>query len=85
MKLIVWDMIRGGELAKNQNIKDSGIIKVKTLENFQQVFSIHGISKDEFYKSYTYYEKHPNKNKILMDSVIAYANRQRADLYKKME
>ena len=85
MKLIVWDMIRAGELAKTQYLKDSGIIKVKTLENFQQVFGIYGISKDEFYKSYSYYEKHPDKNKILMDSVIAYANRQRTELYKKMQ
>lgn len=85
MKLVVWDMIRAGELAKNQYIKDSGMVKVKTLENFQQVFSVYGISKDDFYKSYTYYEKHPDKNKILMDSVMAFAGRQRSLLYKKIQ
>ena len=72
-------------LAKNQYLKDTGIVKVKMLENFQQVFSIYGISKDEFYKSYTYYQKHPDKNKILMDSVTAFAGRQRIELYKKLQ
>jgi hypothetical protein len=52
---------------------------------FQQVFAIHGITKDEFYKSYRYYEGHPDKNKILMDSVSAYATRQRLELYKRRQ
>ena len=84
MKLIVWDMMRAGSLADAQYGKDTHMLKIKTTELFRQVFAIHGISKDEFYKSYRYYEENPDKNKILMDSVTAYANRQRQELFKRM-
>jgi hypothetical protein len=84
MKLIVWDMMRAGALAENNYPKINDTLKLKTTKLFQQVFAIYGISKDEFYKSYRYYEEHPDKNKILMDSVSAYANRQRQELYKRL-
>ena len=92
MKFIVWDMIRAGALAENQYGKDTGkaklkssdMLKFKNVELFQQVFIVHKISKDQFYKSYRYYEEHADKNKILMDSVSAYANRQRQELYKRL-
>lgn len=81
MKLIMWDMIRAGELARNNAWKDS--VTFKTTQSFQQVFSIYSITKDNFYKSYKYYEEHPDQNKILMDSITAYASRKRADLFVK--
>jgi len=84
MKLIVWDMIRAGALYENKFSKYPDTLKIKTTEMFQQVFAIYGITKDKFYKSYRYYEEHPDKNKILMDSVSAYASRQRLELYKRM-
>ncbi|HEY6976500.1 MAG TPA: DUF4296 domain-containing protein [Chitinophagaceae bacterium] len=84
MKLIVWDMIRAGALSENKFGRYPDSLKMKSIQMFQQVFAVHGITKDEFYKSYRYYEAHPDKNKILMDSVYAYANRQRQDLYKRM-
>src|SRR3954470_14847672 len=77
MKLIVWDMIQAGALSENEFGKYPDTLKIKTIQMFQQVFAIHGITKDEFYKSYRYYEGHPDKNKILIDSVSAYATRQR--------
>lgn len=95
MKIVMWDMIRAGELANNGYWeKDSSNSSIKTLptvkddakyEAFQQVFSIHKITKDQFYKSYKYYEEHPDKNKILMDSLTAYANNRRKDLFVKPE
>jgi|SRR4051794_28507947 len=84
MKLIVWDMIRAGALTENKYNKYPDTLKLKTIEMFQQVFAIYGISKDDFYKSYTYYEEHPDKHKILMDSVSAYGSRQRPELYKRI-
>ncbi len=85
MKVIVWDMINAGEMAQEKYGKDSSHIKLKTTELFQQVLSIYNITREEFYKSYRYYETHPDKNKILMDSLTAYANRKRQDLYKLMK
>lgn len=83
MKLIVWDITRAGKLAEMQYSKDSVNRRLKTKELYQQVFNIYNVSKDDFYKSYKYYESHPDKNKILMDSLTAYAGRQRQELYKR--
>lgn len=85
MKTIIWDMAHADALAQLQFKKDTGSLKIKTIELYQQVFKIHGINKDIFYTSYRYYQEHPDKNKILMDSVTSYAGRKRSDLYKKME
>ena len=65
--------------------KDTMSLKLLSTQAFQQVFDLYHITKEEFYKSYRYYEEHPDKNNILMDSLSAYANRQRQELYKKME
>src|SRR6476660_8426477 len=71
MKIIVWDMVRAGALSENKFGRYPDSLKIKSIEMFQEVFAIHGITKDEFYKSYRYYEEHPDKNKILVDSVSA--------------
>jgi hypothetical protein len=63
--------------------KDTLNLKVLTTQAFQQVFDFYHITKEEFYKSYRYYEEHPDKNSILMDSLSAYAGRQREQLYIK--
>ena len=86
MKFIVWDLVNAGEYAQLQNSNDSlPTLTKETTKKFQQVFAIYGITKDQFYKSYSYYEQHPDKNKILMDSVSNYAARKRTESYKKLE
>ena len=65
--------------------KDTVSLKLLSTQAFQQVFDLYHITKEEFYKSYRYYEEHPDKNNILMDSLSAYATRQRQELYKKMQ
>jgi hypothetical protein len=78
----MWDMIRAGKLAENQFKRDSAKISQASIQHYQQVFDLYHITKDQFYKSYRYYEEHADKNKILMDSLSAYASRQRQELYK---
>jgi hypothetical protein len=63
---------------------DTNLVKKETFANYERVFKVHHVTKEEFFKSYNYYLQHPDKNKILMDTVVAYANRQRAELYKLM-
>lgn len=84
MKFIMYDVLRAQEVANLTNAKDSAKAKFRAAELYQQVFTIHKVSKDDFFKSFKFYESHPDKNKILFDSVSAYANRKRQDLYMKM-
>jgi hypothetical protein len=84
MKFIVWDMERAGILAEEEHRKDKDSITLThaKMELYQQVFNLYHITKDEFYQSFRYYEEHPDKHKILLDSLSAYAGRERQNLYK---
>ncbi len=85
MKTIVWDMAHADALAQNLYKKDTGSIQLKKMALYQKVFTIHNIDKKTFYNSYDYYQLHPDKNKILMDSVANYANRIRGDAFKRLD
>jgi hypothetical protein len=84
MKFIVYDVLRAQEVAMLTSAKDSTKTKIKAAELMQQVFAIYKISKDDFYKSFKFYQSHPDNIKILFDSVSNYANRKRQDLYMKL-
>ena len=84
MKPIVWDMMRAGILVQNQFRLDTANQKKEAVANYQKVFAIYGTTKEEFYHSYQYYLDHPDKHKVLLDSVVAYANRERIELFKKV-
>lgn len=85
MKPIVWDLMRSGELVNLQYRADSALALQRNTALYSQVFSIYGVTKDQFYKSYTYYQEHPDKNKILIDSILQYASRERGKLYQKLK
>lgn len=85
MKFIVWDMMLGSELSLNQISSDSTNINQKTTAIFQEVFSIHNITKEQFYQSFRYYQTHPPQNKILFDSLADYASRIRDNRYKRIQ
>lgn len=85
MKVITWDMMRAGELAQDLYAKDTTTISQKTMQLYQKVFAVHGITKENFYQSTKYYQSHPDLNQILIDSVSAYSARKRSELYKKLQ
>jgi hypothetical protein len=78
MKLIVYDLIRADEWTNLRASTDTAFKKdVEVMKIYKQVFSIHHINHKEFYKSYRYYQAHPDINKALFDSLISHANRKR--------
>lgn len=82
MKVIVWDLMQGGELASIQypGYKDS--FNKKSMQLFEKILASHGLDKNSFFKSFDYYGQHPDENKILFDSIQAFANRQRIKIYE---
>jgi len=85
MKLVMFDVISAQEMAQVIQHKDSNAVKQKTFELYQQVFDIYKINREDFFKSFTYYEAHPDQLKILTDSLYAYGTRKRQELYMKMK
>ena len=85
MKLVMFDMVRADEFANNYVANDTSKNKRdETYLLYEQVFKIHKTNKEEFYKSYSWYQQNPDKNKALYDSINSWVNRKKeAALPKK--
>ena len=81
MQLVFWDFIRADALTttdqKNNSTSPAAIAENVKLQ--KQVFALHQVTKEEFYKSLEYYNAHPALMRVLMDSIVNKANRERAD------
>lgn len=79
MQVVMWDMMRADELAMDATARDTARNSMLShaIGYYQQVFAVHDITKEEFYRSLAYYQEHPDQNKVLMDSVQAIGNRER--------
>jgi hypothetical protein len=85
MEKILWDMIQADQYSSLYLLKDSARIDVKTetLKLYQEVFRLHQVSRDEFRKSFQYYQEHPELTRSVFDSLLARGNRLRADSYSR--
>lgn len=84
MKVIMWDMLKADEWYIRETVKDSTLKnKNENIRLYEQVFVIHGITRNQFYASYKYYESHPAEFKVLIDSVETSSNRIRNNLFNK--
>jgi hypothetical protein len=83
MQNILKDIIMAEEYS-SQYISRDTLRKDKIKANqelLEAVFKIHHTSKEEFRKSLNFYESRPDLNKKIFDSLTAYSNRHRGDLY----
>jgi len=83
MKVIVWDLTQAGAYASYLKDTDTSIKKINTVY-LAQALKLYKLSKQDFFKSFNFYQAHPVLNKVLFDSVYAYAQRQRNELYKRL-
>lgn len=81
MKIIVWNLIEAGDYATSLKEKDTTIKSLDT-KYFSEVLKLHHLNKDNFFKSFNFYQTHPYFNNVLFDSINAYASRQRNQIYK---
>ncbi|MFC4231205.1 DUF4296 domain-containing protein [Parasediminibacterium paludis] len=79
MKTIMWDM-ENADIWFNQIPIYDSVHKTRqmNIQLYEQVFASHNITKQQFYKSYLYYQTKPDQMKILIDSVVAYGERVKA-------
>jgi len=83
MGSIIWDMMQADQYAANYIIKDSAKVNVKmeTLKLYEEVFRLHKVTRDEFRKSFQFYQDHPDITRTMFDSLIARGNRMRSESY----
>ncbi|MDE3250224.1 MAG: DUF4296 domain-containing protein [Bacteroidota bacterium] len=83
MQTIVWQLMQADEYVNMVLTKDT-LKKSSTerIKRYQQIFALNKVSEAEFRSSYRYYLDHPDIAKVMFDSIVAVAQRQRSDLYK---
>jgi hypothetical protein len=71
MEAVLWDMLRTDQFLTDFVFsKDSTLNKtVESTKKYSQVLALHQVSKDDFKKSFLYYQDNPGKMKVLMDSI----------------
>lgn len=85
MEKILWDMVEADQYAAVYLVKDSMRVNVKmeTLKLYQEIFQLNQVSRDEFRKSFAYYQEHPELTRNVFDSIIARGNRLRTESYSR--
>lgn len=71
MKAVMWDMIRAGDFLNNYVFyRDTAVDKIAESRKWnEKIFQIHHITREQFNKSYDYYQRHPQLMKTVMDSI----------------
>jgi hypothetical protein len=83
MEKVLWDMILADRYSTLILAKDSTKdIKHESFILYEQVFSVHKITRDEFIKSFKYYLDRPDISQVMLDSLATKANRRREEMYR---
>ena len=70
MENILWDMIRADEFVLNYLSRDTTRNRQQeSIKLYEQIFAIHDINQEKFEKSFSFYGKHPELLRPLMDSL----------------
>jgi hypothetical protein len=82
MEKLLMDMLRAEEFL-NQRQPDSAIVdSFNRIKLYQSVLALHKTTKEDFKKSFTFYEAHPDLLKVVLDSMHNKATR--SELQTKM-
>ena len=80
MQAILWDVIRADAFTTEYTKPDSS--KNASEENVKlqkAIFAKHRISREDFYNSFNYYKMNSGLMKVILDSIINKANRERVN------
>ena len=84
MQAVMWDVIQLEAYAQLIVAPDTTKMTAKKNALLQQkIFSLHGISKEQYYKSYEFYSVHPEIMRIILDSITTKADRNRGKMMEK--
>lgn len=81
MQDVMWDMLLADAFTEKYLKTDSSKKELKQNAALQQkIFELHKISREDFYKSYRYYNNHPDIMRIILDSINIKAEQERSGL-----
>ena len=78
MQIVLWDMIQLEAYTQQPAVMDSLKRRHTAIVGLQQqIFTLHGINKDQYLKSYKYYNEHPESMRNILDSIAVNAEKDR--------
>jgi hypothetical protein len=77
MESVFWDFIRADVLTTDYRNDSANIRMRENIKLQKKIFQIHGITREQFYKSYDYYTQHPELMKTMLDSITAKQGRRK--------
>ena len=71
MQAVMWDVMRADQFLSAYVLsKDSSLDKVtESLKYYQDIFTLHQVTREQFQKSFSFYKDHPQLFKTIMDSM----------------
>jgi len=84
MQNVMWDMIQLEAYAQQPAVIDSLKRRKTSVSGLQnQILALHGVNKDQYLKSYQYYNEHPESMRNILDSIAVNAERDRDKIMAK--
>jgi hypothetical protein len=86
MQRVMWDIIRADELATHTiyTIPDTQL-EDYAVKIYKDVLAIHGVDKESFVKSFRFYLSRPDLTRVIFDTMINRANRERDMITRAIE
>ncbi len=88
MEKVMWDMIQADRFSSQFMERDSTLrknIKIENLKQYERVFQLHKVTREEFVHSFKFYLSRPDINRVLFDTMAARANRRRGEMYTNVD
>jgi hypothetical protein len=89
MQVVLRDVIMADQFATQFLLKDSLLkdsahrnVKLETLQLYETIFKLHGVTKEEFRRSLDFYESRPDLSRNIFDSLSVEENRHRSEIYR---
>jgi hypothetical protein len=84
MEKVMWDMLMADRYVNNYVLRSKDTLperKKNAAVVYEKVFQLHGITRDEFIKSYKFYLSRPDITKVMFDSISSRADKRRAEVH----
>lgn len=82
LSYVLYDMMQADEFSNNFIVRDSTKnVKLENAQLYEKIFLLHSTTKEQFQKSYKFYESDPQTLKIIFDSINVRIYRLRSTVY----
>lgn len=83
MQAVFWDVIRADVYNSDYQTDSTKQLLKENVTLQKKIFQLHGVTREQFYKSFEYYTEHPDKMTMILDSMMVQEDRRRNKMIKQ--